>query len=97
MAHANLATALYEQKDYPSAISEFEWILKAKPEVAVAHFFIATAHDYLQEFEDALASYETFMAKADPATNQLEIDKVKLRLPSLRRQIQLKEGVKKKP
>jgi tetratricopeptide (TPR) repeat protein len=97
VAHANLATALYEQKDYQSAISEFEWIAKAKPELAVVHYFIATSHDYLREYEDALASYETFMAKADPSTNQLEIDKVKLRLPPLRRQIQLKEGVKRKP
>ena len=46
---------------------------------------------------EALASYEKFLAVADPKTNQLEIDKVKLRLPSLRRQIQLGEGAKKKP
>jgi hypothetical protein len=29
--------------------------------------------------------------------NQLEIDKVKLRLPKLKRQIELGEGTKKKP
>jgi len=97
VAHTNLATALYQQKDYQSAIPEYEWIAKAKPELAVVHYFIATAHDYLREYVDALVSYETFMAKADPATNQLEIEKVKLRLPTLRRQIQLKEGVKRKP
>jgi tetratricopeptide (TPR) repeat protein len=97
VAHANLATALYEQKDYQAAIPEYEWIAKAKPELAVVHYFIATSHDYLREYEDALVSYETFLARADVKTNQLEIDKVKLRLPSLRRQIQLKEGVKRKP
>lgn len=96
-AHANLATALYESKRYSEAVPEYEWILAAKPEIVVAHYFIATAHDYLGEYAAALASYEKFLAAADAATNQLEIDKVKLRLPTLRRQIQLGEGRKKKP
>jgi len=96
-AHANLATALYESKRYAEALPEYEWILAAKPEIVVAHYFIATAHDYLGEYPQALASYEKFLAAADASTNQLEIDKVKLRLPSLRRQIQLGEGAKKKP
>ncbi|HET7113337.1 MAG TPA: tetratricopeptide repeat protein [Pyrinomonadaceae bacterium] len=94
-ARANLATALYESKRYSEAIPEYEWIVAAKPEVAVAHYFIATSHDYLGEYPEALASYEKFLAAADVKTNQLEIDKVKLRLPSLRRQIQLGEGAKK--
>jgi tetratricopeptide (TPR) repeat protein len=96
-AHANLATALYESKRYAEALPEYEWIVAAKPEVVVAHYFIATAHDYLGEYPQALASYEKFLAVADARTNQLEIDKVKLRLPSLRRQIQLGEGKNKKP
>ncbi len=97
VARANLATALYESKRYPEAIPEYEWILTTKPETVVAHYFIATAHDYLGEYPEALASYEKFLTVADAKTNQLEIDKVKLRLPTLRRQIQLGEGVKKKP
>jgi tetratricopeptide (TPR) repeat protein len=97
VAHANLATALYELKRYAEALPEYEWIVAAKPDVVVAHYFIATAHDYLGEYPAALASYEKFLAVADARTNQLEIDKVKLRLPSLRRQIQLGEGAKKKP
>lgn len=96
-AHANLATALYESKRYAEALPEYEWIVAAKPEITVAHYFIATAHDYLGEYPQALASYEKFLAEANAGTNQLEIDKVKLRLPSLRRQIQLGEGAKKKP
>ena len=96
-AHANLATALYELKRYGEALPEYEWIVSAKPDIVVAHYFIATAHDYLGEYPEALASYEKFLAVADAKTNQLEIDKVKLRLPSLRRQIQLGEGAKKKP
>ena len=95
-AHANLATALYELKQYSAALTEYEWLLKTKPDLGVAYYFIATAHDYLGEYDQALVSYETFLAHADVKTNQLEIDKVKLRLPSLRRQIQLKQGVKHK-
>jgi tetratricopeptide (TPR) repeat protein len=93
-AHANLATALYALKHYPAALSEYQWLLKAKPDLAVAYYFIATSHDYLGEYQQALEAYETFVSRADPKTNQLEIEKVKLRLPTLRRQIKLGEGVK---
>jgi tetratricopeptide (TPR) repeat protein len=95
-AHANLATALYELKQFAQALDEYEWLLKAKPDLTVAHYFIATAHDYLGEYEQALLSYENFLARADAKTNQLEIEKVNLRLPSLRRQIKLGQGVKPK-
>lgn len=97
VAHANLATAFYELKRFAEALPEYQWLLSAKPDLVVAHYFIATAHDKLGEFEDALAAYEAFLAKADSKTNQLEIEKVQLRLPSLKRQIQLKQGVKHKP
>lgn len=96
-AHANLATALYELKLFAPAIEEYQWLLQAKPDLTVAHYFIATAHDYLGEYEPALAEYESFLASADAKTNQLEIEKIKLRLPSLRRQIQLGQGVKREP
>jgi tetratricopeptide (TPR) repeat protein len=95
-AHANLATALYELKQFAPALDEYAWLLREKPDLTVAYYFIATAHDYLGEYEQALAAYERFLGRADPKTNQLEIEKVKLRLPSLRRQIQLGEGVKQK-
>jgi tetratricopeptide (TPR) repeat protein len=95
-AHANLATALYELKQFASALDEYEWLLKTKPDLTVAYYFIATAHDYLGEYDQALAAYENFLARADVKTNQLEIEKVKLRLPSLRRQIQLGQGAKRK-
>ena len=96
-AHANLATSLYEGKRYADAIAEFEWVLNTKPEVVVAHYFIATSYDYLGEYPLALVAYQKFLTSADARTNQLEIDKVKLRLPTLQRQIELGEGVKKKP
>ncbi|MFN2498546.1 MAG: tetratricopeptide repeat protein [Pyrinomonadaceae bacterium] len=95
-ARANLATALYELKQFPEALIQYEWLLQNKPDLTVAHYFIATAHDYLREYKQALASYKTFLAHADSSANQLEIEKVKLRLPSLLRQIQKGEGVKQK-
>lgn len=95
-AHANLATALYKQKLFAEAIAEYDWIIKTKPELGIAYYFIATAHDNLGEYPEALAAYEAFLTRADPQTNQLEIEKVKLRLPPLRHQIQLGQGVKHK-
>lgn len=94
-AHANLALALYELKDFQSAISEYEWIASARPEVAATYFFLATAHDNLQQYPDALAAYEKFLARADAANYKLEIDKVNLRLPRLRDQIKRGQGKRK--
>jgi tetratricopeptide (TPR) repeat protein len=96
VAHANLATALYELKRFGEALPEYKWILETKPELVVTYYFIATAHDKLGEFENALANYELFLSRADPKVNELEIEKVKLRLPPLRRQIKLGQGVKHK-
>jgi tetratricopeptide (TPR) repeat protein len=95
-AHANLATALYELKHYADAIPEYEWLLKSKPDLTITYYFIGSAHDYLGEYKEALAAYEAFLRLADTRTNQLEIDKVKLRLPSLRHQIEIGQGVKRK-
>lgn len=95
-AHANLATALYEQKLYAAAIPEYQWLLRAKPDAFVAYYFIGSAHDYLGEYREALSSYESFLERADANTNQLEIEKVQLRLPLLRRQVKRGEGVKRK-
>ena len=94
-AHANLATALDELKQFDDAIAEFRWISEAKPELAVPHFFLAREYDLTGDCERALAEYETFLAKADAAQNQLEIEKVNLRLPVLRDQI--KRGTCRKP
>lgn len=95
-AHANLATALYELKRYAEALPEYQWLLQAKPDAIVAYYFIGSSHDYLGEYREALASYEIFLARADSQTNQFEIEKVKLRLPLLRRQVKMGEGVKRK-
>ena len=93
-AHANLAAALYELRLYKQAIVEYKWVSQARPELAVVQFFIATAHDRLGEYEEALDAYEAFLSRADARTSELEIEKVNLRLPSLRKQIKRGEGAK---
>ena len=93
-AHANLATALDELKRYREALAEYSWIREQRPDLAVTNFFIARAHDMLGEYKEALAAYETFLAQADAQMNGLEIEKVKLRLPSLRKQAARGDGSK---
>ncbi|MFN0119899.1 MAG: tetratricopeptide repeat protein [Blastocatellia bacterium] len=105
-AHTNLATALFEQDDYPGAANEYLWILnhqnaatagteqQAKRRAAVTLFFLGICLDRLGDFEQALKAYEQFLSIAPPE-NQLEIDKVKLRLDPLRRQIE-KSGKRKR-
>jgi tetratricopeptide (TPR) repeat protein len=95
-AHANLATALDEMKQYDAALVEYKWLGAAKPDLAIIHFFVARDHDLLGEYEQARVEYEAFLASADAERNNLEIEKVKLRLPILRDQIKRGKGVKPK-
>jgi tetratricopeptide (TPR) repeat protein len=95
-AHANLALSLYELKRFAEAIPEYEWLAAARPEIAVTYFFIATAHDNLGEYEQALDAYNQFLSRADPTRNKLDIEKVNLRLPTLRDQIKRGQGTKRK-
>ncbi|HJR09642.1 MAG TPA: tetratricopeptide repeat protein [Pyrinomonadaceae bacterium] len=95
-AHANLATALDGLKQYPDALVEYKWLNRARPELAVTYFLLARAYDLTGDYELALETYETFLAKADAAQNGLEMEKVNLRLPNLRRQIKNGQGAKRK-
>jgi tetratricopeptide (TPR) repeat protein len=95
-AHANLATALDELKQYGDALVEYQWLNRARPELAVTYFLLARAYDLTGDYELALATYEAFLAKADAAQNSLEMEKVNLRLPNLRRQIKNGQGSKRK-
>lgn len=90
-AHANLAAALDELKRYPEALVEYRWLRAKRPDIAVTDFFIARAYDMLEQYPEALVAYEAFLARADKAQNGLEIERVNLRLPSLRRQAQRKK------
>jgi len=90
----NLATALFQLKRYNEAKVQFQWITGKQPDNVVAYYFLAIAHDELSEYGDAMANYQIFLRKADPKTNQLEIDKVNLRLPVLQRQLDAGKGRK---
>jgi tetratricopeptide (TPR) repeat protein len=97
-AHTNLATALFELDDFANAAREFVWILnhqRQQKRVAVTLYFLGICFDKLGDYEQALKAYEQFLSLAT-AENQLEIDKVKLRLPSLQRQIKEGKGIRKK-
>lgn len=85
--HANLGAALYQLKRYAEAKIEYQWIAARMPDNAIAHFLLAVSHDQLAEYLDAMANYQLFLRLADPAKNQLEIEKVNLRLPILQKQI----------
>jgi hypothetical protein len=82
-------------KLYNEAVVEYKWLSRARPELPVVHFFIAISLDRLGDYQAALEAYETFLGRADARVNQLEIEKVNLRLPSLRNQIKRGEGLKK--
>lgn len=94
-AHANLAAALFELKRFAEAQREYTWITKVKPDLAITYYFLAITHDNLGEYQQALIDYQNFLRLADANLNQLEIDKVNLRLPGLQRQIKEGRGVKK--
>jgi len=83
-------------KQYPDALIEYKWLNGARPELPVTYFLLARAYDLTGELERALATYEAFLAKADAAQNGLEMEKVNLRLPNLRRQIKNGHGAKRK-
>ncbi|HLL99568.1 MAG TPA: tetratricopeptide repeat protein, partial [Pyrinomonadaceae bacterium] len=92
-ARANLATALFQLKRYNEAKYEYQWLAEKKPDLAIAYYFLAISHDSLGEYLDAMANYQQFLKLADAQANQIEIDKVNLRLPALQKQI--KENGKK--
>lgn len=94
-AHTNLATALFQLGRYEEAKSEFIWITKKKPDLPIAYYFLAISHDNLEEYLDAVANYQQFLRVADESVNQLEIEKVNLRLPGLQRLIKQGKGKKK--
>lgn len=86
--HANLAAALFQLKRYKEAIIEYNWIAEKQPDLAIAYYFLGISHDSLGEYLDAMANYQQFLRTAKPETNQLEIDKVNLRIPSLQKLIE---------
>jgi tetratricopeptide (TPR) repeat protein len=94
-AHSNLAVALFELDDFQNAAREFIRLLEYQrnrgdqKRAGITLYFLGICLDKLGDLEQALKAYQQFLAIAS-SDNQLEIDKVKLRLPSIQRQI--KEG-----
>ena len=96
-AHTNLATALFELNDFAGALEEFRWILAHQADatrIPVTLYFLAICQDRLEAYQEALVTYEQFLQQATKS-NQLEIEKVQLRLPSLRKQIRDGKGRRK--
>ncbi len=85
--HANLAAALFQLKSYNEAAIEYNWISKKQPDLPITYYFLGICYDNTEEYLDALANYQQFLRLAKTEINQLEIDKVNLRLPILQRQI----------
>lgn len=92
--HANLATAYFQLERYDEAKHEYEWLTARQPENAAGFFFLAVTHDHLGEYLDAMANYQQFLKVADETRYGLEIEKAKLRIPSLEKQIKDKKGRK---
>ena len=61
----------------------------------IAYYFLAICHDQLGEYMDAGANYGLFLKNADPVQNKDEIDKVKLRMPAIEKEIK-RHGVRTK-
>jgi tetratricopeptide (TPR) repeat protein len=92
--HANFATALFELKNYPLAANQFEWLSQSDPKAPAPYYFLAICYDQMQEYVDSEAAYEQYLKLADPVADKLEIEKVNLRLPVVRRLV--KDGKGKK-
>lgn len=89
---AYLATVYYQTKRWNEAKTEYRWLQERQPKNAITYFLLGIVHDRLEEYISALDQYQQFLALADPKSHQLEIEKVKLRLPSLKNQIKEKKG-----
>ena len=84
--------------DFGGAVPEFSWILAHQQDekrVPITLYFLAICFDRLGEYDQALKVYQQFLEKATNV-NQLEIDKVRLRLPILQKQIRDGKGKRKK-
>ncbi len=83
---AGLATALFKLERFDEAARNFEILRRRQPEVAATYFFLGVCYDKIGDYRAALAAYEAFLASADGVHHRLEIEKIHLRLPRLRRQ-----------
>ncbi len=92
--HVNLATALFGAKRYTEAKVEYQWIASKQPDRPIVYYLLGITHDQLGEHLDAMANYQQFLRSADATKNQLEIEKVNLRIPTLDKVIKSERGKK---
>ena len=89
---ANLATALFQTKNFEEAKAEYRWITQKQPELAIGYYFLAITHDRTEEYMDAMANYQQFIKLANAEEFKLELEKVNLRLPILQNLIKKGKG-----
>ncbi|MEM4251810.1 MAG: tetratricopeptide repeat protein, partial [Candidatus Bathyarchaeia archaeon] len=93
-AHAGLGLALFKLEQFAPAAEQFIVVMRKRPEVAINYYFLGICFDRMGDLVQAEKAYVYFKQVADPDLNRLEIEKVDLRLPILRRQ--LEKGKKKR-
>lgn len=87
-AHAGLGLAFFKLEQFASAAEQFIVVMRKRPEVAINYYFLGICFDRMGDLVQAEKAYVYFKQIADPRVNQLEIEKVDLRLPILRRQLE---------
>lgn len=92
----NLATALFQMKRFEEARAQYRWIIKVIPDLAIGYYFLAISHDKLKEYKGAMFNYKRFLELASADENQLEIEKVNLRIPILKKQLKNEKNNKEK-
>ncbi|MCS6884612.1 MAG: tetratricopeptide repeat protein [Blastocatellia bacterium] len=88
-AKAGLALALFKLEAFAEAAQQFLALIEQRPTVAINYYFLAICFDKLGDLLRAERAYLRFKELAG-SEYQLEVDKVNLRLPILRRQIEKK-------
>jgi hypothetical protein len=71
-AHFKLGAALYQAGKYRPAIAEFQAAYRFKPHGAI-HFNIAQCREKLQEWPDALRSYEDYLREVPDARDRAAV------------------------
>lgn len=85
-AHAGLALSQFKLMQFGPAAQQFNRAIQLHPDNSINYYFLGICLDRLNDYRQALSYYEQFLKRADAKINQIEIDRIKLRLPSLRRQ-----------
>jgi tetratricopeptide (TPR) repeat protein len=72
--HYRLGTKLYDLRRYKEAAKEYEAAFEAKDDPALL-FNIAQAYRFAGAYDDAVASYRSYLRRVPHATNRAEVEK----------------------